>query len=63
MEKAIIASNWLNGYHQALEDAARLIEENVQTMSDQRMMQPRTGGNRYGLEYAEAIRAMKDTGL
>ena len=55
--------DWLNGYHQALEDAADFVEQNVQTMTDPRVFMPRRDGNQYGLEYAKAILAMKDTGL
>lgn len=54
---------WLDGYHQALEDAAKFIEANVQTISDPRTMMPRRGGNKYGMEYAEAIRKMASEGL
>lgn len=57
------SEEWLDGYNAALEDAARFIEENVQTMTDPRTMLPRGGGNRHGLEYANAIRAMKGTDL
>lgn len=42
----------------ALEEAAKVVEANVQTMSDPRIMMPRRGGNQYGLEYAVAIRAL-----
>lgn len=54
---------WIDGYYQALDDAAKYIEENIQSMAEPRTMQPRTSGNRHGLEYAEAIRSMKDNVL
>lgn len=45
--------------NQVLEEAAKIVDDNVQTISDPREMRPRRHGNQYGMEYAAAIRALK----
>lgn len=59
------STDWLNGYHQALLDAAQLVEEGQEEVNgdNSRRVRKRMKGNLMGLAYSDAIRAMKDTGL
>lgn len=61
------SGEWLNGYHQALEDAAKMVESHRHTIHG--TLSPLTGKNTRLTKtsprqlYADAIRAMKDKGL
>lgn len=61
MNKTTNSSDWLNGYHQALEDAAKECENkvNIRISSDYAQDEQ----NRAYEICADAIRAMKDKGL
>jgi hypothetical protein len=51
------SSDWLAGYHQALEDIAKFIED------DGPVTRQAEHCSRSNKDYAEAIRAMKEKGL
>lgn len=62
---ALIALGWgpgaeaeARGYRAGVEDAAKLIEGNHVLFGDRPELRPRTDGDRNGLEYAAAIRAL-----
>lgn len=62
------SDDWLAGYHQALEDSATLVETHLVYPYCATKLQPitkgrATKGNQPRHVYAEAIRAMKETGL
>lgn len=65
MTETTNSADWLDGYHQALEDAATLVEKNQEQVNgdNSRVMRPRTKGNLMSIAYADAIRKLASEGL